>query len=325
MNVDVPVSVIVPVYNTVRYLDECLRSVCNQSFRDWECILVDDGSTDGSGGLCDAWAEKDTRIRVLHQPNKGVSAARNAGLEEARGQFVAFLDSDDWLTEDCLQRLFDRITSEKTGMSLCGFFYDQDGRSVPSLTTIRSVTIGPEDAPAFADLNRHFQLSVPVAKLYRADLIQEHHLRFDETCSFGEDLLFNYAYLDHILKIAIVPACLYHYRQRAGSLSHRTDPERFQRHYDQWKIQRAFCQQKGLWLASVRRLFFSQLWGYIYDALFLFPLLDKKSTSYLRSILRIPEIDQLAAYPDLFDCSPWIKYAILHRQAWLFRLYFALR
>lgn len=325
MNADIPVSVIVPVYNTVRYLDECLRSVCNQSFRDWECLLVDDGSTDGSGSLCDAWAEKDTRIRVLHQPNKGVSAARNAGLEEARGQYVAFLDSDDWLTEDCLQRLYKVIPSEKAGLAVCGFFYDDGERRTRSFTTLRSVTIGPEDAPAFADLNEHYLLSVPFAKLYRTDIIAAHHLRFDETCSFGEDLLFNYAYLDHIRTIAIVPACLYHYRQLKGSLSHHTDPERFRLHYGQWKVQEEFCRKKGLWQAPVRRLLYQQLWGYVYDAIFLFPLLDEKSASYLRSILRIPEIDQLAAYPDLFDCSPWIKYAILHRQAWLFRLYFSLR
>ena len=90
-------SVIVPVYKVEAYLDECVESILNQTYTDLELILVDDGSPDRSGEMCDAWAERDSRVRVIHKPNGGVCSARNAGLDAARGEYAAFVDSDDWL------------------------------------------------------------------------------------------------------------------------------------------------------------------------------------------------------------------------------------
>lgn len=104
------VSVITPVYNTAQYLDECIGSILSQSMTDFELLLIDDGSTDGSGAICDRYAEKDKRIRVFHIPNGGVSAARNLGLDNARGEFVVFVDSDDRITPDHLRQLADAIS-----------------------------------------------------------------------------------------------------------------------------------------------------------------------------------------------------------------------
>ena len=106
------VSVITPVYNTEKYLDECIGSILSQSMTDFELLLIDDGSTDGSGAICDRYAEKDKRIRVFHIPNGGVSAARNLGLDNARGEFVVFVDSDDRVTPDHLQQLADSNIGE---------------------------------------------------------------------------------------------------------------------------------------------------------------------------------------------------------------------
>ena len=91
------ISIIIPVYNVKLYLDNCIQSVIQQSYTDFECILVDDGSTDGSSEICDQWAEKDNRIIIVHQPNGGVSSARNKGLEQAKGEYICFIDSDDWV------------------------------------------------------------------------------------------------------------------------------------------------------------------------------------------------------------------------------------
>ena len=114
------ISVIVPVYNTEQYLPRCIESILSQSFTDFELLLIDDGSTDGSGKICDAYAEKDNRIRVFHKENGGVSSARNMGLDEAKGEWVYFVDSDDELLHDGLQVLFDN-TNKEVDVVLAGF------------------------------------------------------------------------------------------------------------------------------------------------------------------------------------------------------------
>ena len=108
------ISVIVPVFNTAKYLDECITSILTQTYSDFELLLVDDGSTDGSGQICDNYAIIDDRIRVFHQLNQGVSSARNTALDHAAGEYVIFLDSDDyWLINDCLETLYKTVTVKK--------------------------------------------------------------------------------------------------------------------------------------------------------------------------------------------------------------------
>lgn len=97
------ISIIVPVYKVEKYLHRCLDSIVAQNFTDWECILVDDGSPDGSGKICDEYAEKDGRFKVFHQENQRVSAARNKGLDNAKGEWIGFVDSDDWVSKDYFQ------------------------------------------------------------------------------------------------------------------------------------------------------------------------------------------------------------------------------
>ena len=115
------VSVIIPVYNVAAWLDECLRSVVGQTFTDFEAILVDDGSTDGSSELCDEWAKKDFRIRVIHKENAGPSAARNTGILEAKGRYFCFLDSDDWIELSFLQKMYQTISFEQADMAAAIF------------------------------------------------------------------------------------------------------------------------------------------------------------------------------------------------------------
>lgn len=102
-------SIIVPVYNVEQYLENCINSVLNQSFRNFQLILVDDGSKDSSGEICDRFAQKDSRVKVIHKPNAGVSAARNTGIDIATGQFICFIDSDDWIESEYLQKIVDEI------------------------------------------------------------------------------------------------------------------------------------------------------------------------------------------------------------------------
>ena len=121
------ISIIIPVYNTAQYLDQCLESVLVQSYTDWECIVVDDGSTDNSGEICDKWGKRDSRFVILHQKNQGVSAARNKGLERCKGEYICFIDSDDWVEPTYLSHLYDGMkNNEGVDMVVSGFIFEGD-------------------------------------------------------------------------------------------------------------------------------------------------------------------------------------------------------
>ena len=126
------ISVIVPVYNTEKYLDECVQSILNQSFTDFELLLIDDGSTDRSGAICDQYAAKDERVRVFHTENGGVSSARNVGLDEAKGEWIAFVDSDDWVSSKLLECLYSEAEKGKHDLVFCNYAEVYKGQTVVS-------------------------------------------------------------------------------------------------------------------------------------------------------------------------------------------------
>ncbi|MGF0032199.1 glycosyltransferase family 2 protein [Bariatricus sp. SGI.154] len=119
------ISIIVPVYKTEKYLEKCIESILSQTFTDFELILVDDGSPDRCGEICDKYAQKDKRIKVIHQKNQGVSSARNVGLENARGQYISFIDSDDYLLPDMYEKMMPYF-SEKIDVVMCGFYVEKE-------------------------------------------------------------------------------------------------------------------------------------------------------------------------------------------------------
>ena len=122
------VTVIVPVYNTEKYLPRCVESLMAQTLKELEIIFVDDGSTDSSGRLCDEYASKDNRIHVIHKPNGGVAAARQTGLEAAAGKYVIWADSDDWVEVDMYEKLYQKAQSAQADLTVCGFIYEyKDG------------------------------------------------------------------------------------------------------------------------------------------------------------------------------------------------------
>lgn len=135
------ISVIVPVYNTEKYLDRCIRSIIDQTFSDFELILVDDGSKDNSGFICDEWEKKDSRIKVIHQKNAGAGAARNAGLSVAEGKYIGFIDSDDWIEPEMYQVLYNAMVEHSVQVAMCDMRVRKDDREkIP----LRSKGLKPE-------------------------------------------------------------------------------------------------------------------------------------------------------------------------------------
>ncbi|MDE6447932.1 MAG: glycosyltransferase, partial [Muribaculaceae bacterium] len=123
------ISIIVPIYKVERYLPECLDSIIRQTFTDWECILVDDGSPDNCGKICDEYAARDPRFRVIHQKNGGLSAARNSGISIAKAQYIGFVDSDDWIEAEMFQTLYNLIRQDDYDMAQVGIFNEYRGKS----------------------------------------------------------------------------------------------------------------------------------------------------------------------------------------------------
>ncbi len=321
------ISVIIPVYNVKPYLDDCIQSVIRQDYTDFECILVDDGSTDGSSEICDQWAQKDNRIRVIHQPNGGVSAARNRGLDSAKGEYIAFIDSDDWVDADYLSAMADSLKGKEVDLVVSGLSREfVDGSSIRYVPQYSSTfDLDSNHAEDFVMLNEQSVLYGPYIKLYKNDIIRHHQILFDPQVTYGEDLLFNYLYLEYVRTIACINEIHYHYRTLgSGTLSGKLRPEQFDTDYRQWKVLQSFYQRHNLWSSSAQIYLYKRLWGILYDGIFLYPYIKNASILYLKKILSIPEIDALKLYQKNYHCSKWIKKAILYRCYFLFYFIFKL-
>jgi len=190
------ISIVVPIYNTERYLSRCIESVLNQSFTDFELLLIDDGSTDGSGKICDAYAEKDNRIRVFHKENGGVSSARNLGLKEAQGEWICFVDSDDELMPNGLQIMVDGVSNE-VDMVMAGY-YELMGETLLIDTSNygKDGIISRNDALLMMYPSGSLvYMGYSVAKLFRRSLVLSKSLWFDDHIKIKEDTLFVVEYL----------------------------------------------------------------------------------------------------------------------------------
>ena len=212
-------SIIVPVYNTSAYLVECLDSILGQSFHDFEVICIDDGSTDGSLQILKQYAGTDNRIKLVSVPNGGVSAARNLGMSLAQGDYLMFVDSDDWLVEGALERLERVVSREKYDIVSFNFthFFEESGSFVDNKTCPESeFDSGWSYFNSFASLP---WFGTACGRLFSRKLIDEHCLKFSEKISHFEDLMFTIDACRVAGSVKVIPDALYIYRRgRQGSL-----------------------------------------------------------------------------------------------------------
>lgn len=218
MSEGICISVIVPIYNTEKYLDACITSIVNQSYSALQIILVDDGSPDGSGEICDAWAEKDSRIQVIHQKNAGVSAARNAGLDIAVGELISFVDSDDLLLPDTYAQLLKNWNEKDLvmgGMELI----QEDGTPIPNQQSFPPSEFSLNDfIKELFEEKQCCYLGYLCDKLMKNSIIQGNHIRFDSAIKLNEDRLFLLEYLLHCSSISFCHTLVYFYRQRSSGV-----------------------------------------------------------------------------------------------------------
>lgn len=216
-------SIIIPTHNTARYLPACIESVLAQTFSDFEVILVDDASTDETAELADRLAFENEQIHVLHIPHGGPSAARNAGLGKAQGKYVIFVDSDDMLVSNALERIREEL-SDTTDMLWFNFLYLMEDGSTHEGKELAACCYA-NAAEATSDWIRNNMLPRSACnKAFRLSIIRESGIAFREGIDFGEDRFFNIDYLKHCGQIVIIPDALYIYRVLEGSGSHRFVP-----------------------------------------------------------------------------------------------------
>ena len=246
------VSVIIPVYKVEPWLRECMDSVINQTLKEIEIICVDDGSPDNCGKILDEYASKDNRITVIHQKNQGVSVARNTGLELAHGEYITFVDSDDYIELDTYEKTYQLAKKDNVDILQFQFHRFTDGKDIPSSRQMEVL-----DAPIISASSVIKKISPHVwNKLFKAEIIQKDKLRFIPKVTIGEDIIFSYMALAHAEKIKIIQAQLYKYRIRPNSVMYISSKEerlksflkRIKPIYEEWRKTEKLAGNERLFL-----------------------------------------------------------------------------
>lgn len=220
------ISVIVPVYNVDQYLPHCIESILDQTFTDFELLLIDDGSKDNSGKICDVYAGKDVRIKVIHKANEGVSKARNTGIEYAKGEYICFIDSDDFIGEKYLESLYEGKNYDISYIGIAK--YNLDTRSQEgNITELTSTEFNINEKSYNPDViikNDLLANGYPFGKMFKRSIIDSFNIRFDTRIKNHEDHIFYFDYLIHCYSIYVSDKTLYYYsfKQNSDSLSHST-------------------------------------------------------------------------------------------------------
>ena len=211
------ISVIIPVYKVESYLPQCLDSVINQTYKKLEIILVDDGSPDRCGVICDEYAAQDSRIIVIHKENGGVSSARNAGLSAATGVWIGFVDGDDWVEADMFEYLLSLAQKHNADAAQCGFTLEEDAGGIEMFCAPKETCLSGSAEQYAAGVWSQIGNST-CNKLYYAEHLNQ--IIYDSECSMGEDLLFNLYYLLKVTRFVLGDKVKYHYRQHSESACH---------------------------------------------------------------------------------------------------------
>lgn len=208
------ISVIIPIYNASRYLPHCLDCILKQTFTKWQLLLVDDGSTDNSLDICNNYANKDSRIKVFHKKNEGVSIARQYGLDKVTTPYFIFCDSDDYVEPDYLEKLYDAIRVNCADMVICKYKEEYGNRTViPELPETDAMGL-------IHNFLNNKVWGVTWNKLYRTEIVKKHDIRFIPGLQMWEDLAFTIDYLLQVQKIVFVQKTLYHYiMYNSGSIT----------------------------------------------------------------------------------------------------------
>ena len=208
----VKISIIVPVYNASRYIDDCIKSILSQEFKEFELLLIDDGSKDNSGNICDEYARQDSRVHVFHQPNQGVCVARNVGLENASGDWITFADADDLMLPNSLSVMYSVAIKNKVDLVMAStkVLIEDEEKISPLYTYTNKVS---------KDVLQNIGHPALWGYLYKASIISENHIRFVVGLAYSEDKVFNLKFATYCKSMASIPHQVYVYRVNMSSVN----------------------------------------------------------------------------------------------------------
>lgn len=308
---DVKISIIMPVYNVEQYVGKAVESILNQTFSDYELLIVDDGTKDRSGEICDAYAAEDARVKVIHKENGGAPSARNAAIDIARGTYVYFMDSDDWAEKTMLEDMYELAESHRAELVVCGYYIDTyygDKHLSEKICVDDQVFT---DAQSFREQSyRYFDrnmLYTPWNKLYRLDYLNAHGLRFPNT--LWDDFPFNLSYMKNVERVVISTQAYYHFiRARADSetAAYRADmyEKREEEHgwmvdlYREWGVDNAGTRE------MIARRYIERTVGCIANVTSSKCMLSKRERrAAIRTMLHNPRVDEALA-----EAKPRSKY-----------------
>ena len=216
------VSVILPVYNSQKYIAKTIDSILNQNYNNYELIIIDDGSTDGSLDICSKYLEKNNNIKILEQKNSGVSRARNKGIEKATGKYIMFIDSDDCYEPDCIKTMVNYMKNKKVDLVSCSYSnFDLSNNKF----LLQDTFVMNKFTEYFEKLQKNYLFNQIWNKIYKLDIIKSNKIIFDENISIAEDLKFNIEYLKKCDSFCYIKDILYNYRITTSGLGfkYRTD------------------------------------------------------------------------------------------------------
>ncbi|MFT3982353.1 MAG: glycosyltransferase [Lachnospiraceae bacterium] len=309
------ISIIVPVYNTEHYLDCCVASLCAQSYEKIEIILIDDGSTDMSGHLCDSYADKDSRIKVIHKENGGLSSARNAGIAAASGRYIGFVDSDDFVHRDMYRHLLQLLRKYRVDISVCRFAYVSEGAD-RFLEAVRGIVLGvytgQEPLWNLLSADEGINSGIICDKLFTAELFTD--IRFP-IGKYHEDEYVIHELFDRAAGVVYSSFPYYYYRRRDGSITnayslHNLDMLQAYENRADYYRQRSY---KDLYHASLLRYLHLLTYHY-FQLVKRYPRESKKRTDIVKKVKDILEREELTLPKDRCrEYRMFIRYPILYK------------
>lgn len=315
------ISVIVPVYNVEKYLEKCVESICLQTYMHLEIILVDDGSTDRSGSICDALAVTDKRITVIHKENGGLSDARNAGMNAANGTFICFFDSDDWVEADTLQKAYMAIRQSGADVAIWGFskdFVDTQECVVRSEVLRKPAAVcnrARKDYNMLADDTSLAMIGYAWNKLYRRCVLVRNQLEFDRGISLVEDMLFNSRALVAANAMVFVDNVGTHYIQRKReTLGAKFYPDYFELKLRACRAResllKAYGASEDIAFGIIEKYYFTAVKSSCRMACTTISLTDKEKMKYIRELCGKSEVAKIVKEYKATNKDIIIKYLV---------------
>ncbi len=323
------ISVIIPVYNTETYLPACVESLLSQTYADFELLLIDDGSQDKSPDICDNYTRKDKRVKVIHKRNEGVSAARNTGIEASGGEYITFIDSDDWVAPDYLQSLSEKLSAKTPDLVTSGLIWWEDSTRQQRDVLAPCLLIDLHTEEGLRDIVMQSLITSPVGKLYRRKMIVENKLRFDTSLSFAEDRDFNVGVISVAKTVVTTDYTGYYYRRNlSDSLSALKPTHSVDVDLAYWvKLHHLFASQ-GYSSGPTRKLLAERLYYIVSDAISSGAKRGAGIKDNYRRIKRlidkIPDRKYLADNVDMITAPRMVKNSIVNNHPLLLTLYYKL-